>query len=206
MDKLIEFLMEIGKLKGLQRSGWVVEGVKNPESVAEHSFRTAIAVIILGHGRKDIDVDKAVRMALIHDIAESQIGDVLVDWKIKAHGEEKICRLTKKDIHGVTQEEKIRREKEGMEKLVSLLGEKGKEYLGLWEEFEAGKSNEANFVKSIDTFEMFLQAFEYEGSQKEVDISAWFNHKQNWDNMKDESVKSFLLEIVEERVCRKRVS
>ena len=198
----MEFFMEIGKLKNIERSGWIVEGVKSPESVADHSFRTAFIALVLAKGREDIDPHKAVEMALVHDIAESQIGDILVDWKIKAHGEEKVSRLTKKGVHGVPQQEKLRREKEGMEKLVSLLGDKGNKYRDLWEEFEAGKSGEAKFVKSVDTFEMFLQAFEYEEAQEGIDISAWFDHKQNWDNVKDEQIRTLLLKIVEKRKLR----
>ena len=198
MDNLIDFFIEVGKLKGLERSGWVVEGVENPESVADHSFRTALMALVLGKGRKDIDLNKAVEMALVHDIAESQIGDVLVDWKINEHGE-KANRLKDRERHGITQQEKLKKERGGMEKLVSFLGEEGEKYLSLWEEFEAGKTSEAIFVKSVDVFEMFLQAFEYEEGQKGVDISSWFNHKQNWENIKDENVRKLLLEIVEKR-------
>lgn len=198
-DKILDFLMEIGKLKTTKRSGWVLEGVKNPESVADHTFRSTIAVLVLGNGRKDINLEKALKMALIHDIAESQIGDVLVDWKIKAHGKEKIQRLAEAGIHGVTEEEKLKREKEGMEKLVSLLGGFGKEILDLWKEFEDGKTNEAVFVESVEKFEMMLQAWEYEKSQTGIDISAWFDHKKNHEKIKDTEIKKLLDKVVEKR-------
>ena len=202
MDKITRFLMEIGKLKSVERTGWVFEGVQNPESVGDHSFRSAVAVVVLGKGRSDIDLNKAVKMALLHDIAESQIGDVIVDWKLKAHGPEKFQRIKEKGIHGVTQEEKLKREKQGMEKLASFLGPDGNEFVQLWEEFEEGKTKEAKFVKSVEVFEMFLQAFEYEEAQKGVDISTWFTHQKNWEKITDAKIRSLLEEIVDERKKR----
>ena len=201
MDKIIEFFREVGKLKTLKRTGWVVEGVQDPESIADHSFRTALAVIILGKHKQDIDLFKCVKMALAHDIAESQIGDLLVDWKLDAHGEEKLKNLKDREKHGITLEEKIKREKEGMKKLTSVLGEEGKELLELWEEFEECKTKESVFVKSVENFEMFLQAYEYEESQQGVDISSWFNHGNNW-RAKDQEINSLIKIIVEKRKAR----
>ena len=201
MEKIIDFFREVGKLKTLKRTGWVVEGVKDPESIADHSFRTALAVVVLGK-HKDIDLFKCVKMALAHDIAESQIGDLLVDWKLDAHGEEKLKNLKNREEHGITLEEKLKREKDGMKKLTSILGEDGKELLELWEEFEDGKTKEAVFVKSVENFEMFLQAYEYEESQG-VDISSWFNHGNNW-RAKDQEINSLIKKIVEKRKEKSR--
>ena len=58
MDE-IEFLRKAGKLKATKRTGWIIEGITSPESVAEHSFRTALMALVLGHSRKDLDVGKA---------------------------------------------------------------------------------------------------------------------------------------------------
>ncbi len=198
MNKAIEFLVEIGKLKNTERTGWVVEGVKSPESVSDHSFRTAIAVMVFGKDRKDLDLNRCLKMALVHDIAESQIGDVLVDWKVKGHGS-KMDRVADKSKHGITQEEKERKEMEGMEKLASFLGDSGKEITDIWKEYEERKTKESQFVKSVELFEMFLQAWEYEKAQPGVDISRWFQDQENWVKIKDEEMKKQILEIVEER-------
>ncbi len=48
IEKLMEFFHEIGKLKEVKRQGWVVAGVKDCESTAEHSFRFAVMSMILG--------------------------------------------------------------------------------------------------------------------------------------------------------------
>ncbi len=196
MDNLIKFFTEIGKLKDIERSGWVVEGIRNPESVADHSFRTALAVLVLGNGRKDLDLNRAVKIALAHDIEESQTGDILIDWKIKGFGE-KAKRLNDFEKHGITKEEKMGRGLEAMKNLSSILGESGKEIFDLWKEYEEGQTKEAVFVKSVETFEMLLQAYEYE---KEQNIKlGWFEHQQNWDNIKDEQIKKLVLRIVEKR-------
>lgn len=196
MNKLIEFFIEAGKLKGLERTGWVVEDIKSPESVADHSFRTALAVLVLAKSRQDLDLDRAVKIALVHDVEESLTGDILIDWKIEKHAE-KAKRLKDLENHGITKDEKKLRGLEAIKKLTSLLGSSGKDLFDLWKEYEEGKTNEAIFVKSVETFEMLLQAYEYEKSQNlHLD---WFDHKENWDNIKDEEIRKLVLEIVEMR-------
>lgn len=197
MENLLNFFTQIGKMKYMERLGWVVEGVANPESVADHSFRTAFMILFLGKDRKDLDLNKAIKMALIHDIAESQTGDILVDWKLDHLGD-RVKRLEGKGIHGVTREEKIKMEKDGMDKLLALVDADGKELMDLWKEYNDRKSKESIFVKSVDVLEMFLQAFEYEKSQ-DVDISSWFDHSNNLINVRDGQVKKILDFLVEKR-------
>ena len=64
----ITLIHTLENLKKTKRTGWIRAGVVNPESVADHSFRMAFLALILG---KDMGVDtqKAVCMALVHDIA-----------------------------------------------------------------------------------------------------------------------------------------
>lgn len=187
----IEFLREAGKLKATKRMGWVLEGISQPESVADHSFRIALMALVFGLSRKDLDVDKAIKMALIHDLAECETGDILVDWKMEWHKK----AGKDKDLggnHGITQEQKVALERKAMEALVKKTA-KGKEILALWEEFEEGKTREAAFVKSLDRLEMFLQALEYEQSLK-VDLSHWFYSFRNV--MPDQQVREAFKEIL----------
>lgn len=46
-DKTIQFLLEVGKLKRAKRTGWVLKGIKNSESIADHVFRTIILLQLL---------------------------------------------------------------------------------------------------------------------------------------------------------------
>ncbi|MCS7119273.1 MAG: HD family hydrolase [Archaeoglobaceae archaeon] len=73
---LVNFIHEVGTLKLIPRSGWLKVGVKNPESVAEHSFRAAIIAFLLA---KESGIEKALKSAfcaLVHDLHESRTMDL----------------------------------------------------------------------------------------------------------------------------------
>src|SRR3989338_4168161 len=78
MQKLFEFFKTAGRLKKIKRTGWVLKGVKNAESVADHTFRVALMCLVLGKNRK-LNLLKLLEMALVHDLAESVIGDIRVE-------------------------------------------------------------------------------------------------------------------------------
>src|SRR3989338_2226951 len=71
---LIEFFQNAGKLKNIKRTGWKLMGIKNPESVAEHSFRLAVMAFALAP-RFGLDAEKCAVLALIHDLPEALAGD-----------------------------------------------------------------------------------------------------------------------------------
>ena len=148
--KLVEFFREVMKLKKTKRSGWVVSGVKDVESVADHSFMTILMVLALGW-RKNIDLNKALKMAIIHDIAECRTGDIIT-WE---------------NFH-MKRDEKEEIEEKTMKDLLSILGDQGNEYFSIWKEYEERKSEEAKFVKAVDNLEMILQALEYEKEEKNL--------------------------------------
>lgn len=72
---VIDFFGEAGLLKHVKRSGWWVAGIKDPESVAEHSFRCAVMAYYIAH-REGVDVHRAMTMALFNDIHEARINDL----------------------------------------------------------------------------------------------------------------------------------
>ena len=71
----LNFFAEAGLLKRVKRSGWWVAGIKDPESVAEHSFRTAVIGFYLAF-LENVDPYKVVTMALFNDIHEARINDL----------------------------------------------------------------------------------------------------------------------------------
>ncbi|MBP9854408.1 MAG: HD domain-containing protein [Candidatus Omnitrophica bacterium] len=71
----LNFFAETGLLKHIKRSGWWVVGIKEPESVAEHSFRCAIIGYYIAHLEK-ADPHKVMTMALFNDIHEARINDL----------------------------------------------------------------------------------------------------------------------------------
>ena len=69
------YLFEAGHLKHLARSGWLLLGIGSPETVAEHSFRVAVAGIMLA-AMEGADVGRTAALCVLHDAHETRIGDV----------------------------------------------------------------------------------------------------------------------------------
>lgn len=147
-DRAIELC---GILKRIPRTGWVRNNVEHPESVADHSMRTAFLAMIICP--PEVDKDKAVKMALIHDVAESIVSDIT-------------------PLDGVTLEDKYTRENNAWTEISQSLGTD--EMQKLWAEMEAGESLEAKFVYQLDKLEMLIQAEEYEKLQPGLDLSQFF--------------------------------
>lgn len=74
LDTLLARLEMIAGLKDVARSGWVLRGIERPESVADHSWGTAYLCLLLAPA--GIDRERSVAMALVHDLAEVETGDI----------------------------------------------------------------------------------------------------------------------------------
>lgn len=141
IEGLLTILTAAGALKRLPRAGWVRVGLPDPESVADHSFRLAILAVLFGP-RLGLNTEKLLRIALLHDLAEAQVGDLT-------------------PVDQVTAEEKRTREMLAFAAIVAELPE-GEGLLDLWREYEDGASAEARIAQQLDKLEMALQALEYE--------------------------------------------
>src|SRR5262245_48114347 len=75
-DSLLDLFLELQILDRVPRSGYVLRGVSEPESVTEHSWHVLFLVWALGTRIEGIDLSKAVEIALIHDLAELRVGDL----------------------------------------------------------------------------------------------------------------------------------
>ena len=140
--EVLRFFRLAGRLKATARAGWELRGIGDPESVADHSFRVGLLALVLSRGADPpLDRERCVAMALVHDLAESIVGDIT-------------------PYDGISGDEKNRREREAMERLGAMLGDDG--LLRLWEEYQAAETAEARFVKDLDKLETVLQAAEYE--------------------------------------------
>ncbi|WP_343707958.1 HD domain-containing protein [Flavobacterium sp.] len=135
----IAFIKEIDKVKYIQRKTKLFNSDRC-ENDAEHSWHLALMAIVLAeHSNEPIDVLKVVKMVLIHDIVEIDAGDVFIYDTVKNHSNTDEERLAANRIFG-------------------LLPEKQKEeFISIWEEFEAGETNEAKFARSMDRLEPLLQ-------------------------------------------------
>lgn len=159
--EVLRFLRTAGRLKETARAGWGLRGVGDPESVADHSFGVALLALVLSRGADPpLDRERCVAMALVHDLAESLVGDIT-------------------PYDGISAGEKHRREREAMERLAAMLG--GDEVLRLWEEYGAAATPEARFVKDLDRLETVLQAAEYEESRS-VDLAEFreMGERRDW--------------------------
>jgi putative hydrolase of HD superfamily len=77
MIELLRVLVQTGRLKTLRRAGWLRIGLTDGESVADHSFGTALLALLLATDL-DVDRDRVIKLALVHDLAESdpEVGDI----------------------------------------------------------------------------------------------------------------------------------
>lgn len=143
-----EIIFAAEKLKKEKRRGWIAKaGIKNPESVADHSFATAIIAMIVGDDM-NLNTEKMIRMALLHDLGESIIGDLMP-------GEDPSKEEKEDSAIGAV--------------FSKLSGELRSFYEGLWQEFRANESPEAITVHQIDKLEMGIQATLYMmGGKNEV--------------------------------------
>ena len=78
MEGIVKYLFEAGMLKRVARSGWWTEGIKNPETVAEHSFRAAIISFVIAkmEGESDESAQKIATAAIFHDLHETRLLDL----------------------------------------------------------------------------------------------------------------------------------
>ena len=134
----IAFLLEVDRLKGVERRGYVADGSRL-ENTAEHSWTLALMAMLLAeHATEPVDVATVVRMVVIHDIVEVDAGDTYVY-----------------DEAGTADKEAC--EQAAADRLYRLLPpDQGTELRALWDEFELGATSEARFARSIDRFAGFL--------------------------------------------------
>jgi putative hydrolase of HD superfamily len=182
--KQIEFIKEIDKLKYIQRRTKLFNSDRN-ENDAEHSWHLAMmAVVLAQHANHEIDVLKVVKMVLIHDIVEIDAGDTFIYDNTKNHLN--------------TDEERV-----AAERIFGLLPAKqAEELISIWEEFEAGETNEAKFAKSMDRLEPLLQNVSNNGGTWEeyhVDYKKVYEKKQVIKNG-SESIWNYAENLIEESV------
>lgn len=185
MKEIVYFLIEAGKLKKKKRKGWLLRRVKNPETIAEHTFRMALMAWLLAKKRR-LDLEKILKMALIHDLCEVYAGDTtpydgILPKKRELRKEilSKWPRFTVKEKEEKTRK-KHRKELISLEKITNDLPPSIKEEIkDLWIEYEEGLSKEGRFLRQIDRIENLLQALEYWKKEKDFSIDPW------WIQMKE---------------------
>lgn len=146
MQKQIEFIVAIDKLKHITRQNIVIGTTRN-ENDAEHSWHLAVMAMFLSEyaAEKDIDILRVIKMVLIHDLVEIHAGDTF-------------CY----DEKGY--EDKAEREQKAADRLFNILpADQAQEIMELWREFEDMKTPEASFAASLDRFQPLLLNYNTDG-------------------------------------------
>lgn len=148
---LVSFFRIVCNLKTIKRSGWIHKSnITSPESVADHSYSMCMMSMILAE-IINLDSGHIMKMVIIHDLAESLVGDHMPD--------------------DISSEEKQLVEDKAMKKIISKLPNSlRKNYLNIWNEYNDNITVNAKFVHNMDKLEMALQAkeYEFEGYPKEL--------------------------------------
>ena len=199
MKDLVDFFHELGKLKGKPRRGWVINDIKNPESIAEHTFRAAMMAWVLGRKKKNLNMEKLLKMAMMHDICEIYAGDTTPYDSILPRNKKQRAELMKTwpRFSNVEKKrlakEKHKREKRALEKLIlKLPTDLRKEIKSLWLDYEMGLTAEGRFFRQMDRIENFLQSMEYWKKYKKPPQGPW------WLWAREHFDDPILLELIKE--------
>lgn len=144
VTQILDFMVEIEKLKGVLRKSRPV-GLKRHENSGEHSWHVCVSALMLkDYADEAINIDRVIRMLLIHDLGEIDAGDKIV-------------------YESETTEQK-NKEWNGVKRVLDMLpNQQGEEYLALWEEFELGESADAKYAKAIDRIPPLLHNINDDG-------------------------------------------
>ena len=150
LQSQIQFLLEADRLKSVARRTYLGDQSRR-ENSAEHSWHLALGVLLLREYGGDVDVFRALQMAILHDLVEIDAGDTFV-------------------YDDANMELKAEREKAAAERIFGLLPEdQNAEFRAVWEEFERGESAEAKFALAIDRLWPILMNYATQGR-------AWNEH------------------------------
>ena len=138
-----DFFENAANLKNISRQGWIDKlSIDKPESVADHTFSMAVMGMIISD-LENLNSEKILKMILLHDLAESKIGDIVPDK--------------------MSLEEKQRLENSAFDEIIKTLPESLiHKYVEIWNEYQENNSDESNIVHQIDKLEMVLQAKIYQ--------------------------------------------
>ena len=178
---LARFLRRAGALKGTKRTGWLDRGIPpaQTESVADHTWRTALLAWLAAALAPDLDANRVLRLAMIHDLAEAITGDhPPYDPTLIPDGIDPDARRAFLDRRHVRDDDRyVAKRAAEAEAMASLLADLppalAKPLTALWSELEEGTSREARFVKQADKLETYLQSREYAANAPERPMASF---------------------------------
>jgi putative hydrolase of HD superfamily len=180
---MADLLRTIQGLKRVKRTGWIDRGVPLPEveSVADHSYLTALIAWLVALDDPDLDADRVLKLAIIHDIAESIVGDAppYEAHEVPDRSDIDSLRAFFSVRHVRSPENtawKRGAEDAAFAKLATLMPAGARATLApLWDEYESQSTLEARFVKQVDTLEAYLQARHYAADDATLPLWGFFD-------------------------------
>lgn len=170
MEKAFQNIFKIiglaEKLKCELRHSWLSNG--RQESVAEHTWRLSLmAMLIEPHLPEKLNMERLLKMIVIHDIAEAEAGDIPAFHTMNDHA---------------LKQQKTLNEQKAIENIKAILGPGlGDEFYALWHEFEEKKTYEAKVANALDKLEAQIQ-------HNEADLATWLDIEHQMSFMMDRHV------------------
>ncbi|MEP3345981.1 MAG: HD domain-containing protein [Litoreibacter sp.] len=145
LSQQFAFLIEADKLKSVLRGTNLCDGSRR-ENSGEHSWHIALyALIMAEHATRPVNIDRVIKMLLLHDLVEIDAGDNPI------HGD-----------HDPAEMEKV--EKAAADRIFGLLPQdQAADFRNLWDEFEAAETDDAVFAKSVDRVQPVVNNLECGG-------------------------------------------
>ncbi len=151
--KQLDFILELDKLKAIQRKARIKSDSNRYENSAEHSWHIALtAQVLIDYAEEPVNIQRVTTMLLIHDVVEIDAGDTFAFDTVGLAEQEEKEQLAANRLFGLLPEEQ------------SL------QYRSLWQEFEDAKTADGRFAKSIDRILPLLQNMRNNGG-------SWAEHQ-----------------------------
>ncbi len=162
LDAQFAFLLEADRLKQVLRATTLADGSRR-ENSGEHSWHlTLYALVLADHAAPGVDINRVIRMLILHDLVEIDVGDVPIHSQNgEAHGSAAVAEA----------------EARAADRIFGLLPtDIGTPLRALWEEFEANETPDAVFAKSIDRVQPLLHNIASGGG-------SWIDYKVTFEQL-----------------------
>ena len=171
------FFQKVLMLKTIPRQGWKEKlEINHPESVADHSYTVSAMSMVLSD-LEGLNTEKIIKMAILHDLDESVVGDITPNT--------------------IAKDEKILKENQAMKQILKNLPDKiAESYLEIWNDYQNRTSVESNLLHDIDKLEMVFQAkFYQENGVTKEKLLTFFNSANA--EIKNKNLRNILSNIIE---------
>lgn len=160
-NRILDVFMELSFLTRIKRTGWILAGVPEPETIADHCYETAVFAYILSkHINEKVDLGKVLSMALFHEIGEARIGD--------------FPRRARKYVKNFKKEAEINA-------TFDIIDDVDGNLKDILKEFEECKSIEARLVEAAEELQIIFKALVY-AKENKGDISEYKKDVELYDS------------------------